>query len=223
MSNDAAPSGGVARRGTPLVLSAPSGAGKTTLAKRLLAETPNLALSISATTRPMREGEEDGRDYHFKSRAAFESEIAGDAFLEHAEVFGNLYGTPKGPVAAWLDQGRDVLFDIDWQGAAQLRAGLGRAGDAVASVFILPPDMATLEQRLRGRRKDSDETIARRLAKAGSEIAHARDYDYVIVNDDLDVSAMTLHAILAAERARRARMSGLPSLIDALVRDADAR
>lgn len=203
----------IPRRGLLLVLSSPSGAGKTTLARRLLASDDNLVMSVSATTRPMRPGEVDGRDYHFRSKDQFEAEIAEGAFLEYARVFGNVYGTPREPVEAAIAAGRDVLFDVDWQGAQQLRQAMR---DDLASVFILPPSIAVLEGRLRGRGQDSDEVVAGRMAKAMDEISHWAEYDYVIVNDELDRSERKLEAILAAERLRRARQTGLTEFVRGL-------
>lgn len=200
----------IERRGLGLVLSSPSGAGKTTLARRLLATDGNLELSVSATTRPRRPKEVEGRDYFFTTVEAFEAGIAEGRFLEHARVFGNIYGTPRAAVDAWLNQGRDVLFDVDWQGAAQLRETMGAD---VVSVFILPPSLHALEERLRKRGQDSDAVMADRMAKAASEISHWGEYDYVIVNDDLDASEAKLKAVLTAERARRSRQLGLASFV----------
>jgi guanylate kinase len=198
-----------------LVISSPSGAGKTTLAKRLLAADSNLSLSISVTTRKPRAGETDGVDYHFVDDAAFERMIAEDELLEWAEVHANRYGTPRARIEEVLACGRDILFDIDWQGAAQVRQ---RAGADVASVFILPPSMATLESRLRSRAQDAPEVVARRLAGAALEIGHWRDYDYVIVNEAIESSFATLAAILEAERHRRARCDrSLNNLVSSLL------
>jgi guanylate kinase len=197
----------IARRGVLFVLSSPSGAGKTTLARRLLAAEPRVVLSVSATTRPMRPGEGDGRDYYFVDHARFERMAAAGALLEHAEVFGNRYGTPREPVETWLAEGRDVLFDVDWQGATQLRESVLAAD--VVSVFILPPSVPELERRLVARNLDAPETVARRMAKARDEIAHCHEYDYIVVNDDLDASERALRAVLAAERLRRPRLTGL--------------
>lgn len=204
----------VARRGLLLVVSSPSGAGKTTLSRRLLASDDNLVMSVSATTRPMRPGETDGVDYHFIDHATFERRITAGAFLEHARVFDNIYGTPRAPVEAWLAEGRDVLFDVDWQGAQQLRQSMR---DDLASVFILPPSMAALEARLRARKQDSDEVVARRMAKAGDEISHWAEYEYVIVNDNLDAADAKLRAVLAAERQRRSRLTGLTEFVRGLI------
>ena len=194
------------RRGLMLILSSPSGAGKTTIAKKLLEADGNLALSVSATTRPIRSGEVDGRDYQFTDRAAFDDMVAADAFLEWAQVFGNLYGTPRGAVAEGLGRGQDYLFDVDWQGAQQLSQ---RAREDVVSVFLLPPSIAALEGRLRSRGTDSDEVIAARMERARDEISHWDGYDYVVVNDDLEACFARVRTILGAERLRRERQTGL--------------
>lgn len=203
----------ITRRGLMLTLSSPSGAGKTTLARRLLASDANLTLSVSATTRPRRSGEIEGRDYYFLSREAFEAEIEDGAFLEHARVFDKLYGTPRAQVESWLTEGRDVLFDVDWQGAQQLRAAM--PSDMV-SVFILPPSLEALEKRLRQRGQDSDEVVANRMARALDEISHWGEYDYVIVNEDLEASESALRSILQAERRRRTRQIGLEDFVSSL-------
>lgn len=203
----------VKRRGMMLVLSSPSGAGKTTLAKRLLASDANLTMSVSATTRPRRPSEIDGRDYYFISQAAFEAQIAEGAFLEHARVFDHIYGTPRAPVEAGLSEGRDVLFDVDWQGAQQLRAAMGAD---LASVFILPPSLEALASRLKKRGQDAADVVERRMKKAMGEISHWGEYDYVIVNDDLDASETALKAILTAERHRRTRQTGLAAFVGEL-------
>jgi guanylate kinase len=202
------------RRGLLLVLSSPSGAGKSTISRRLLAADPNLAMSVSATTRRPRPGEIDGVHYHFVDDAQFAAMIADDAFLEHARVFDHCYGTPRGPVAAVLDAGRDVLFDIDWQGTQQLGQS---AGDDLVKVFILPPSAAELERRLHTRAQDSAEVIARRMAKASDEMSHWAEYDYIIINDNLEVSVSSVQAILAAERLKRKRQSGLSDFVSALL------
>jgi len=203
----------VSRRGLMFVVSSPSGAGKTTLADRLLASDDAIMLSVSATTRPPREGERDGVDYHFVDRARFEAMRDGGAFLEHAVVFGNLYGTPRAPVEDALARGRDVLFDIDWQGARQIEAA---AEKDLVRVFILPPSRAALEDRLRRRAKDPDDVVAQRMAKADDEISHWAEYDYVIVNKDLDRAEHELKAILTAERLRRRRQTGLTGFVTTL-------
>jgi guanylate kinase len=206
----------IARRGLLLVLSSPSGAGKTTLARRLLAADPRLSLSVSVTTRKPRPGEVDGRDYRFVDAAAFARMRAAGELLEWALVHTNCYATPKEPVLGALQAGRDVLFDIDWQGARQLRAALGAD---VASVFLLPPDGGTLERRLRMRGQDSAEVVAARLAAAAQEIAHWNEYDYVLVNADLEESFAALTAILAAERLKRARRHGLGAFVAGVLDD----
>jgi guanylate kinase len=204
----------IARRGVLFVLSSPSGAGKTTLARRLLEAEPRVVLSVSVTTRPMRAGEVDGADYYFISPKRFAVLAGEDALLEQATVFGNQYGTPRAAVERWLNEGHDVLFDVDWQGADQLRAS-ALAADVV-SVFILPPSITELERRLRDRNLDAPETVARRMAKARDEIAHCEGYDFIIVNDDLDRSEQALRAILTAERLRRARLTGLETTLRCL-------
>jgi guanylate kinase len=200
----------IERRGLLLVLSSPSGAGKTTLAGRLIASDPSLKLSVSVTTRPPRQGERDGRDYLFIDRQEFERRQQAGELIEWAEVHGNFYATPKGPVLQALARGEDMLFDIDWQGARQLRA---RLGADMVGVFILPPDGASLERRLKRRAQDSQTEVGRRLAAAASEITHWGDYDYVIVNADLEASLAGLRAILAAERLKRARQTGLERFV----------
>jgi guanylate kinase len=209
------------RRGLLLILSSPSGAGKSTLARRLMEWDPALRFSVSATTRAPRPGEVDGREYYFKARADFEAMVAAGEMLEHAEVFGNFYGSPKGPVEAAMTEGRDTLFDIDWQGGQQIRnSSLGRD---VVSVFVLPPSIAELERRLRGRAQDSDEVIAGRMAKSQSEISHWAEYDYVIVNNDIDMAFNDLLTILQAERLRRDRQPGMAEFVRGLNREFDAR
>lgn len=200
----------IARRGMLLVVSSPSGAGKTTLTRRLLAIEPGIRLSISATTRKPRPGEVDGEHYFFIDEAEFRRMIAASEFLEYAQVFGNLYGTPRAPVENWLRQGMDVLFDVDWQGAQQLRQAMPQD---VVSVFILPPNLAALESRLNSRNQDPPDVVAARMAKAIAEISHWPEYDYVLVNENLTESHVRLEAILAAERARRHRLPGLVGFV----------
>jgi guanylate kinase len=207
-------SGRIQRRGLLLVLSSPSGAGKTTLAAGLIKSDPALKMSVSLTTRAPRQGEVDGKDYVFIDHAEFERRKQAGDLIEWAEVHGNFYATPKAPVVEALASGTDMLFDIDWQGARQLRAQIG--ADMVG-VFILPPDGATLERRLKTRAQDSQAVVSRRLAAAASEIAHWRDYDYVIVNADLDASLAGLRAILAAERLKRARQTGIERFVTDLL------
>lgn len=204
------------RRGLLLVLSSPSGAGKTTLSKRLLASDPTLGVSISVTTRAPRPGEVDGRDYHFISPDEFKRQETAGELLEWAEVHGNFYASPRAPVERAIAAGEDMLFDIDWQGARQIREKLG--ADMVG-VFLLPPTGKALERRLTARGQDSAEVVARRVAAAAGEIRHWSEYDYVIVNHDLDASFATLAGILAAERHRRARQTGLASFVDGLIVD----
>jgi guanylate kinase len=203
-----------ARQGVLLILSSPSGAGKTTLARALLENDPAIAVSVSVTTRTIRPGEVNGRDYHFLSKDDFAARRDRGELLEWAEVHGNFYGTPKAPVDALIASGRDVLFDIDWQGAQQLAA---KSDVPVTRVFILPPSKAVLKERLERRAQDSADVVARRLAGAAAEIRHWDEYDYVIVNDDLARSITTLRGILAAERARRHRLTGMPAFIASLI------
>lgn len=205
---------GLARRGLCLVLAAPSGAGKTTIARRLLAANADLALSVSVTTRAPRPGERDGIDYHFRDPAAFDALVAAGGMLEWARVLGrDCYGTPRAPVEAALAAGRDVLFDIDWQGYRSLRAAL--PGDVVG-VFVLPPSRDALAARLAGRGGDSAAEIARRMARADAEIAHAGEFDHVIVNDDLETAVAAVAAVLAAARSATARLSGLAAFLAGL-------
>jgi guanylate kinase len=205
------------RRGLLLILSSPSGAGKSTLSQMLMSWDPTMRFSISATTRKPRPGEEDGREYYFRSRDDFKAMVASGEMLEHAEVFGNLYGSPRGPVEAAVTAGRDTLFDIDWQGGQQI-ANSALKSDTV-SVFILPPSIAELSLRLQGRGQDSAEVIAGRMAKARDEISHWAEYDYVLVNRDIEATAAQLIAIVAAERLRRDRRPGLTSFVRALNRE----
>jgi guanylate kinase len=209
------------RRGLLLILSSPSGAGKSTLARRLMDWDPTIRFSVSATTRAPRSGEVDGREYFFRSRADFQAMVAAGDMLEHAEVFGNFYGSPRAPVETAMKEGRDTLFDIDWQGGQQIRnSALGRD---VVSVFILPPSIAELERRLRGRAQDTDAVIAGRMAKSEAEISHWAEYDYVLVNDDLDRTFSDLLTILQAERKRRDRQPGLADFVRGLNREFAAR
>lgn len=202
------------RRGLLFVLSSPSGAGKSTLSRRLLEADGAIAMSVSATTRSARPGEQDGREYHFVTPAAFEAAVAANQLLEWAHVFGNRYGTPAGPVHALLSQGSDVLFDIDWQGTQQLSQS---APNDLVRVFILPPSMAELERRLRARAADSDDVIAARMARAAEEISHWPEYDYVLVNDNVGQCIEQVRAILTAERLKRARATGLVAFARDLV------
>jgi guanylate kinase len=199
------------RRGLMFVLSSPSGAGKTTMSRRLLVDDPEIVISVSATTRPPRKGEIEGRDYRFVDDAGFDALVANDELLEWARVFGYRYGTPRGPVEATLAEGRDVLFDIDWQGTQQLQQ-TDAASDLVR-VFILPPTMAELERRLRGRGTDSDEVIAKRMKRAATEISHWGEYNYILINDDPDRCLGEIRAILKAERLRRKRQLGLANFV----------
>ncbi len=203
----------ITRRGLMLVLSSPSGAGKSTISRRLLEAEPNLVMSVSATTRPRRPGEVDGRDYYFVDPTEFNLMVNRGELLEHAKVFGNYYGTPRLPVEEALRSGSDVLFDIDWQGTQQIQDGASRD---LASVFILPPSTRELERRLRTRAQDSDEVVATRMAKAADEISHYPEYQYIILNDDIDRSTTAVRAILAAERLRRERLVGLPDFVKGL-------
>jgi guanylate kinase len=197
-----------------LVLSSPSGAGKTTLARRLLEQEPGLELSISHTTRPKRKEEQEGKDYCFVDRDSFTRMRDRGEYLEWAVVFDNFYGTPRVPVDQALKAGRDVLFDVDWQGAASLRE---KAKDDVVTVFILPPTAADLEQRLNVRAQDPPETVRRRMRGASNEIQHWHEYDYVVVNYDIEQSVGALRSILAAERLRRSRLTGLKAFVQNLL------
>jgi guanylate kinase len=193
-----------------LVLSSPSGAGKTTLSRKLLEIEPTMELSVSVTTRPPRPGEVDGRDYHFIDQARFDAMARNKELLEWAEVFGNMYGTPRAPVEAAMAAGRDIVFDIDWQGTQQL--GQSARAD-MASIFVLPPSIRELERRLRIRAQDDEAVIRRRMAKAAGELSHWPEYDYVIVNDDLNRAFADVRTILAAERLKRQRQPELSSYV----------
>lgn len=202
------------RTGLLIILSSPSGAGKSTLARRLMAWDPSLRFSVSATTRPPREGEVHGQHYYFTTPDAFREQISGGEMLEHAEVFGNLYGSPRAPVEAAMREGRDTLFDVDWQGGQQIRASA--LGGHVVSIFVLPPSLPELERRLRARGQDSEEVIAGRMEKSRGEISHWAEYDYVLINDDLDATEEKLRHILTAERLRRDRQGGLSAFVKTL-------
>ncbi len=204
----------IQRRGLMLVLSSPSGAGKTTLSRKLLDSDGAIAMSVSATTRAPRKGEEEGRDYFFVSQARFEEMVQAGDFLEHATVFDNRYGTPREAVMQALGGGRDVLFDIDWQGTQQLRQ---QAGDDLVSIFVLPPSHGELERRLRARAQDSESVVAARMARAGGEISHWAEYDYVVINDDLDATLEKIRIILAAERMKRGRQTGIHAFVGSLI------
>jgi guanylate kinase len=210
----------MARRGLLLILSSPSGAGKSTLTKRLMAWDPAIRFSVSATTRQPRPGEVDGRDYYFRSRPEFEALVQSGGMLEHAEVFGNFYGSPRAPVEAALREGRDTVFDIDWQGGQQIKQAMGQD---VVSIFVLPPSIAELERRLRERAQDSDAVIAGRMEKSRDEISHWAEYDYVLVNRDLDAAEDELKSIVRAERLRRERQPGLSDFVRTLNREFEER
>ena len=203
------------RRGVMLILSSPSGAGKTTLSRRLLACEPQVSLSISATTRPPRPEEKEGVDYFFLSGKNFQRQAAAGDFLETAQIFGHFYGTPAKPVEEALSQGRDVLFDIDWQGVQQLMAG----SDPITKVFILPPSAQELSDRLCKRAQDSQEAVMRRLRNAANEVSHYAEYDYILVNHDVEESLGYIRAILRAERMRRDKQPQLPSFVEKLGED----
>jgi len=203
----------ISRRGLLLILSSPSGAGKTTLSLASLERDAGIELSVSVTTRPPRPGEVDDEDYTFIEDSAFQRMIDEGSLLEHARVFGNYYGTPRDAVERAVAAGRDVLFDVDWQGTQQLKEN---AREDVASIFVLPPSMAALEDRLRRRAQDSDDEVARRMSEAEAEMSHWAEYDYVIVNREIEESVGAVQTILAAERLRRERQVGLADLIGAM-------
>jgi len=204
---------GVERRGLMFVLSSPSGAGKTTLTRMLISEIPELKMSVSVTTRPMRPGEEEGRDYYFVDQKRFDEMVKQDELLEWARVFDNCYGTPRQPVEEALAAGRNVLFDIDWQGTQQLR---GRAPKDVVSVFILPPSVQALEQRLHTRAQDSDEVIRGRMKKAGDEMSHFDAYDYIVINDNIGIAFESVKSILRAEQLKLERQVGVTAFVQKL-------
>ena len=210
-----------ARRGLLIILSSPSGAGKSTLAARLRAWDSTLNFSVSATTRAPRPGEEHGREYYFHSREEFQDMVAKGDMLEHAEVFGNYYGSPKGPVEEAIKAGRDVLFDIDWQGGQQVRASA--LGKHVLSIFILPPSIPELERRLHARAQDSKEVIDGRMSKSRDEISHWPEYDYVLVNEDLDQTEALLKTIVAAERLRLSQQPDLVNVVRRLNKEFEER
>jgi guanylate kinase len=203
------------RRGLMLVLSSPSGAGKTTISRVLLERDSNLVMSVSVTTRPQRPGERDGVDYYFIDKAAFERREKAGELLEHAFVFGNHYGTPREPVERALAAGTDVLFDIDWQGTQQLRGNAKTSTDLV-SIFILPPSVGDLERRLHTRAQDTVEVVRGRMAKASDEMSHYAEYDYIIVNENVEESVSEVQAIVTAERLKRDRLIGLPDFVNEL-------
>ncbi len=203
----------ILRRGLMFILSSPSGAGKTTLANRILQSDELIKVSVSVTTRPPRHGEIDGIDYHFVTKEKYLEMLENDQFLEHAEIFGYYYGTPKNFVFDQIAKGNDVLFDIDWQGTQQIRQ-ISR--DDLATVFILPPSMTVLEARLKGRNQDDNDIIQRRMNEAANEISHWAEYDYVIINQDLDKSTGLLQNILKAERIKRRRLTGMAEFVNAL-------
>lgn len=200
----------VTRRGLMLVLSSPSGAGKSTISRALLDSHPELAMSVSATTRPIRPGEVDGKDYYFVDQLEFDKMVRTNDFLEHATVFGNSYGTPRGPVMAALENGKDVLFDVDWQGTQQLRQN---ALEDLVTIFILPPSLQELERRLLTRNQDSTDVVQNRMDRAYAEMSHWAEYDYIIINEDIETSVATANSILAAERARRERQKNLGDFV----------
>jgi guanylate kinase len=204
------PPASIRRRGFLLVLSSPSGAGKTTITRRLLERDPSLSLSVSVTTRPRRPSEIDGRDYRFIDQSEFDRMVAAGDLLEHARVFGHCYGTPRQPIDTAIAAGRDIVTDIDWQGTQQVSASLSRD---LVTVFILPPSRGVLETRLRSRAQDSDAVVAERMARSSEELSHWPEYAYAIINDDLDASVAQAQAIVVAERLKRERQSGLAEFV----------
>jgi len=206
----------VKRRGLLFILSSPSGAGKTTITRALLERDTELTVSVSVTTRAPRPGEVDGKDYHFISKAEFDRMVENKELLEHAKVFGNYYGTPLEPVEAALDKSQDIIFDIDWQGTQQLKQKL--VNDLV-TVFILPPSQEELERRLRSRQQDDEKIIQERMRKASDEISHYSEYDYIIINTDLEGSIARARAILEAERSKRRRLTELPDFVRKLMQE----
>lgn len=215
ISEKTALAGTMQRRGLMFILSSPSGAGKSTIARKLLQEDSEIMMSISVTTRPMRPGEVDGKDYYFVDQATFDQMVEDNGFYEWARVFDNCYGTPKAQIRAGLKEGQDYLFDIDWQGTQQLYQ---KAETDVVRVFILPPSLEELNRRLTGRGTDSAEVIAARMARAQAEISHWDGYDYVVVNDDVEICFAKIRQILAAERMKRARQTGLIPFVRELTR-----
>ena len=213
MSASRSPAAAIRRRGFLLVLSSPSGAGKTTITRRLLERDSTLSISVSVTTRPARPGEIDGKDYDFIDQATFDRMVAGGQLLEHATVFGHCYGTPRQPIEAAIGEGRDIVTDIDWQGTQQLAESVR---DDIVTIFVLPPNAQALEARLRTRAQDSDAVVAARMAKSSEEMSHWSEYQYFIINDDLDISVGQAQAIVTAERLKRARQLGLADFVTRL-------
>ena len=207
----------VPEKGLLIILSSPSGAGKSTLAQRLKSWDPNCVFSISATTRKPREGEQDGKDYYFISKNEFRDKVKNGEMLEHAEVFGNLYGSLISPVLSAINSGNDVLFDVDWQGSQQIKNS--RLGEFVLSIFILPPSIQELESRLKSRNQDSDEVISNRMAKSVEEISHWPEYDYVVINDDVDKTEEKLKIIITAERLRLSQQPGIVEFVRGLTNE----
>lgn len=208
------------RKGLLIILSSPSGAGKSTLSKRLLAKDSGISFSVSATTRKPRNGEVDGVDYYFKSDDAFRQMVENGEMLEHAEVFGNSYGSPRAPVEQAVTEGRDIIFDVDWQGGQQIRGSA--LGKDVISIFLLPPSIAALQERLNKRGQDSPEVVAGRMAKSRDEISHWAEYDFVLINDDLDRCEAELRKILETERLRRDHQTGLVDFVKGLNKEFEA-